>query len=270
MESRTRNVWIIVLLVLVAFCCCAVAALAAGFGWITNWSFDVDQMADWDLARVTDQTVQTFEVDASPTLEMDSFAGNITVRAGAEGTIQVTATRHARRASDLDEIEVDFDESGDGLSITTRLRRRSLSNTYVEFDIAVPAGTDLALKLGAGNVVIDDVQGDIEVRNGAGEIDIRGARGVARVELGAGGIDYEGEPQGECRFQTGAGAITLRLPGDLNAEIDLDTGIGEVDVSGFDVDGQVSRGKAQGTIGRGGGTSIYAHTAAGSVELRRR
>ncbi len=252
MQSRTRNVWIIVLLVLAALCCCAVLAIAAVFGWVTNWSFDYTEIERWGVARFTDEEVQTFEVGASPSLEVESFAGNIVVRQGTEGVIQVTATRHAPRTTSLNQIDIQYEETSAGLHITSQLRRSGLSNTYVEFDIAVPADTNLILDLGAGAV------------------DISGGGGSARVKLGAGTIEYNGEPEGDCRFETGAGEIVLRLPADLNAEVDLDTGIGEVDITGFQVAGQVTRGRAVGTIGRGGDLSIYAHTGAGRVELRSR
>jgi hypothetical protein len=252
MESGTRNVLLIVVLVVVALCCCLVAAAVLGFGWFTTWTFDVDELENLGQARVSAGSVRRFEVGGSPALALESFAGAITIRVGEGDSIQVRESRRAPRVENLNQIDVQYEETRDGLRITSRLRRSGLSNTFVEFDIAVPADTDLTVDLGAG------------------EIDIRGVRGSAGVKLGAGSIEYDGEPVGDCRFETGAGEIVLRLPANLNAEIDLDTGIGEVDVAGFDVAGQVSRGRAQGRIGRGGDASIFARTGAGRVELGRR
>ena len=98
---------------------------------------------------------------------------------------------------------------------------------------------------------------------------MRGAVGPVRVDLGAGQITYEGAPSGDCRFQTGAGEIVLRLPDNPNVRIDVGTGLGSVDVD-FDVDGHVSPRSVEGVIGDGRQGSIYAHTGVGSVSVKRR
>ena len=94
--------------------------------------------------------------------------------------------------------------------------------------------------------------------------------GQSRLDTGAGNITYEGTPQGDCDLDTGAGNITLRLPAEVDVEVKLDTGIGNVNVSGFDVDGEVSRGEVDGIIGRDPKSRIEAHTGAGNIDLVRR
>ena len=87
-------------------------------------------------------------------------------------------------------------------------------------------------------------------------------------DSGSGGIEYQGAPQGDCRFETGSGSITLELPPDLSMEVNLDTGTGSLDV-GYDVAGTVSRKEVRGVIGDGSHGSIRAHTGAGSIHLVR-
>jgi DUF4097 and DUF4098 domain-containing protein YvlB len=100
-------------------------------------------------------------------------------------------------------------------------------------------------------------------------MDVRGAAGTARLDTGAGSISYQGTPQGECRFETGAGNITLALPADLNIQVDLETRVGNIDVD-FSVDGQVTRREVQGVIGSGAQGTIYAHSGAGNIDVVRR
>jgi hypothetical protein len=90
------------------------------------------------------------------------------------------------------------------------------------------------------------------------------------LDTGTGGIDYEGQPEGHCRFDTGAGGITLRLPADLEMELDLDTGAGSIDLGGFAVDGHVRRGEVKGRLGDGSQGSITADTGTGGIDLVRR
>jgi hypothetical protein len=265
MESKNRNVWIIVAVIVVALCCCALAVAAAGAAWFTT------QPLDWPGATSlqSERSEEAFPVGDAPSLKIDNFAGNVVVRTGQSGLIRVAATRQARSRNDLDRIEVKVSERDGGLVIKTEKPPR-VSNASVNLEITTPAGTRLVgVDTGAGNVDLNDITGEIEAHSGAGNVDVSGAAGAARLDTGAGNIHYQGTPQGGCRFETGAGNIKLALPADLNVQVDLQTGIGNIDVD-FSVDGQVSRQAVRGTIGSGAQGTIYAHTGAGNIDVVRR
>ena len=86
--------------------------------------------------------------------------------------------------------------------------------------------------------------------------------------VGAGTILYEGTLEGDSSFSAGIGEIVLRLPQELDAKVDLSTGMGGVDVR-YDVAGTVSPRNVRGVVGDGSQGSIYAHTGAGSIEVKR-
>lgn len=270
MESKNRNLWIIIAMILVVLCCCAVVVFAAAVGWFTAQPWFAAQ--PWDLGSVgsyqQDRIEQTFNVSSAPNLEIDNFAGNVTVRAGESGVIRVVATKRAPRRSDLERIRVQMSEQDGGLVIKTE-RPSTLSNVTVNLEISTPVDTDLDVHSGAGNMSICCLSGDVSVDTGAGNIDTNDLTGWINTHSGAGNIDYQGAPQGDCRFEVGAGNIDLRLPADLSMEVDVETGVGNVDV-GFPVDGQVTRRSVQGTIGNGDQGKIYAHTGAGNIDLIRR
>jgi DUF4097 and DUF4098 domain-containing protein YvlB len=180
----------------------------------------------------------------------------------------VAVTKQVRRKADLDRIEVEVSERDGGLVIRTE-KPSGLNTASVEMEITTPAGTRLDAHTGAGNVDIVDITGEIDVHSGAGDLDVNGAAGIARLDTGAGSIRYQGTPQGKCRFETGAGNIRLTLAADLNVQVDLQTGIGEVDVD-HAVDGKVTRKMVQGVIGSGAQGAIYAHTGAGNIDVVRR
>jgi hypothetical protein len=243
MESKNRNVWIILAVIVVVLCCCVLAVAAAG-AWFTT------QSLDWTGATRLQRSEEAFAVGETPSLAIDNFAGNVTVRSGESGLIQVVATKNARRESDLARIEVQMSEQDGGLLIKTN-KPSSLNSASVDLEITAPAGTVL------------------DANTGAGDIDVRVAAGTARLDTGAGSLRYQGMPQGECRFETGAGDITLALPTDLNVRVDLETGTGDIDVD-FVVDGEVTRREVQGVIGSGAEGTIYAHTGAGNIDVVRR
>jgi hypothetical protein len=264
MESKNRNVWIILAVIVVVLCCCALAVAAAAVGWFTT------QPLDWTGATSlqSERSEEAFVVGDAPSLKIDNFAGNVIVRTGQSGLIRVAATKKARRKDDLDRIEVEVSERDGGLVIKTD-KPSSLDNVSVDLEITSPTGTRLGADTGAGNVEVDDITGEIDAHSGAGDIDVRGAAGKARLDTGAGSIRYQGTPQGECRFETRAGSITLTLPVDLNVQVDLEARTGDIDVD-FSVDGQVTRREVQGVIGSGAQGTIYAHSGAGNIDVVRR
>lgn len=317
MESNRRNVWIIVAFVLVAGCCLAIvvgAILASRFlGFPFGWS-TITSVQGEPLERV-------FEVGGSPRLELDNFSGRLFIREGSAGEIRVRAIKHARRAADLDRIQVQMSERDGRIEIKTR-KPVGLGNAWVEFEIAAPADTELHLNTGSGSVevsgvgdgaevstgsgsvtanglrgemdlhsgsgsvsardleghlkastgsgriVIEDMTGEIDAHTGTGSIDVRQVSGVVQLDSGSGSIEYQGSPQGNCRFETGSGSISLKLPADLGAEVDLHTGSGSIEVE-FNVVGQISKRDVKGMIGEGDKVSIYAHSGSGNIDLTR-
>jgi hypothetical protein len=279
MESKNRNVWIIVAVIVVVVCCCAALVAAAGVvittagvGWFTTQpsGWFRAQPPDWPGATSlqSERSEESFAAGDAPSLEVDSFAGNVTVRSGRSGVIGVAATKMARSQNDLDRIEVQVSKLDGGLVIKTE-KPQSLSNAVVNLEITAPANTRLDASTGAGNVQVDGITGQIDVHSGAGNLDVRGSAGTARLDTGAGNVGYQGTPQGDCRFESGAGNITLALPADPNVQVDLNTGTGNIDVD-FAVDGQVTRRQVRGAIGGGAQGTVYAQTGVGNIDLVRR
>jgi hypothetical protein len=319
METKSRNLVIIVVVVGVVLCLCALVVAVAGLvGWFAVWPFS----SSGPIISGGERIEQSFEVGEAPRLEIDNFAGRVTVRAGEPGEMRLIAVKQGPPGSNLDRVQVEVSKLASGLLIRTR-KPSILSNTSVQLDVTVPADTQLDLHSGAGNtdvrgfrsdvkvdigagdVIIADLAGDLDAHTGsgsvtidgasgriqadtgsgsvritsvAGELDahtgsgsmeVREASGPARLDSGSGSLTYEGDPEGECRFETGSGSITLRLPADLNMEVELDTGSGSI-TTDFAVEGETNKQEIQGTIGRGDAGTIRAHTGTGSIELVRR
>jgi len=266
MQSKNRTVLIVVIVAVgVLVCCCALIVAAAVAGILSTAPLS----QEGGIGRVAERTEQTFTVDDAPTLGAETFAGNVTVRRGASGQIRIVLTKRAVNSNRLEAIDIDIEERDDEVRIEASKPGGLTSNVSVSFEIYAPADAELDLETGAGNVRVNDVDGEIAAHTGAGNVTVEGATGPVALDTGAGNIRYDGEPMDRCAFKTGTGNVTLVLPGDVDAEVELDTGIGNIDLGGFDVAGDVSRTEVEGRIGTGEDATIRAETGAGNINLER-
>lgn len=171
METKNRTVWIVVAIVLVLLCCCMAALAAAAIWAFTTLPADVGlrpaSLEDLGVRppSMTESVEQSFEVDTAPELQIDNFAGDITVRAGASGTIAVVATKRASPGADLGQVTIQMQEQEGGIAIKTE-KPFSLSNASVDLEIVAPSDARLDLRLGAGKVEIEGLNNGIVVDNG--------------------------------------------------------------------------------------------------------
>ncbi|MDT8340512.1 MAG: DUF4097 family beta strand repeat-containing protein [Longimicrobiales bacterium] len=146
----------------------------------------------------------------------------------------------------------------------------------------------LSVDTGSGSVEMEDVEGAVVgVDTGSGRVAGRQVRaerfevdtGSGRVEFtdlsapdvlvdtGSGGVELE--LVGEVRsldVDTGSGSVTVRLPRDVDAEIEVDTGAGRIEVDLPVNVRRMRRDYFRGRAGAGGG-SIRIDTGSGSVRL---
>jgi len=172
-----------------------------------------------------------FAVSDASLLEVTNFAGEVNVLQGGPGEVVVVAEKWAGRAEDLGQIEVEMVALQNGVSISTSTLP-GLKQVSVDLDVTAPPD----------------------------------ARPI--VAVAAGDISYEGRGEGECRFTTAAGTVTLRLPADVNAEVYLSVGAGTMRVD-FPVTGQVGDHLVDGIIGTGADGRIEVRVAAGQITVRR-
>jgi hypothetical protein len=52
METKNRNIWTLVAVILVVLCCCAVATVAVAARWFKGWSYDSGQAGSLRNERI--------------------------------------------------------------------------------------------------------------------------------------------------------------------------------------------------------------------------
>jgi lia operon protein LiaG len=145
----------------------------------------------------------------------------------------------------------------------------SLDTGSGEVRVTGTKGTTHNIDTGSGGVSITGLEGDrIVIDVGSGNVNVRGLKAsTVRLDSGSGSVDAE--LTGAVRdlvVDTGSGDVTLRLPKEFGAEVEIDTGSGSIR-SSFPVVTQELKGDAlRGRIGDGS-ARVRIDTGSGSVQL---
>lgn len=192
--------------------------------------------------------------------------------------------------SDVDgELELDVASS----DVQTRKTRGDLRIAGGSGSVTLDGHTgDLRVNVGSGGVRVDHVDGgrvqigsgsggvrgtgmsgnDVTIRTGSGGIDL-GAVSARRVTMqtGSGGarVGMTSNPE-DITVHSGSGPVTLTLPSNFGANVDITTGSGGIDSDfSFTTEGRYRRDRnVHGTIGNGRGR-LLVQTGSGGVRLRR-
>jgi DUF4097 and DUF4098 domain-containing protein YvlB len=157
------------------------------------------------------------------------------------------------------------------------------------------AATNLTGKLqldsGDGNVNANNIHGEIRMHTGDGRIEGRGFDGSLDANTGDGSMRVEGrfdslalktgdgsidaqigngsKVANSWNVHSGDGSITLRLPGDLNANLEAHTGDGNINMDyPITMSGTLSHGSVHGKLNAGGGT-LSVSSGDGSIHIEK-
>lgn len=126
---------------------------------------------------------------------------------------------------------------------------------------------------GDGYIEGSGFEGSLNADSGDGRINVRGRFDALTLRTGDGSIDATADAgsavSSDWSVHTGDGNIRLRLPQNINAELDAHTGDGRIRLDiPVTVSGSHERTRIRGKIGVGGGL-IQVNTGDGSVTLER-
>jgi DUF4097 and DUF4098 domain-containing protein YvlB len=262
--------------VLLAGLCLVAAPLRAQVGWELGDQSWCDP-GDGGVRSARFCEVRTTTLPASGRLEVDGGPnGGIEIEAWTGQQVEVVARLSASAPSEgrAEELVRGVDISADSERIAASGpdtgRRESWA---VSYRLRVPRDTDLALRTTNGGIEIAGVDGDIDFRTTNGGVDLadlagnvrgRTTNGGLRVELG--GAAWSGEG---LDVQTTNGGVTLMIPENYSAELELATTNGRVNVD-FPITVQGRIGRQMRTTLGDGGRPLRAVTTNGGVRVARR
>ena len=141
-----------------------------------------------------------------------------------------------------------------------------------DITVAAVQGTNLRLETGSGNVTITDgTAGTFHVETGSGDIDATGSAGDdVSFATGSGNVDVSLVTTfRSLSIATGSGDVTLRVPPTVGAEVELDTGSGDIDLGGLTLQvRRIEHDHVTGTLGDGKGR-LSVETGSGNVRLQK-
>jgi DUF4097 and DUF4098 domain-containing protein YvlB len=206
---------------------------------------------------------RTLQVTGAVNLDLQTGSGNIEIRTGPSGEVQVRGTIKAtewfggsaeERVRRL-ENNPPILQSGNDLRIghidDPELRR----NISISYEVVVPAATRLQSRTGSGNQNVSGLRGLVEVETGSGSLALSDIGDTVRADTGSGNINIAGV-KGNVRAKTGSGSIEAS---GIAGGFEGSTGSGNVKME------QTSPGAVRVSTGSG---SIELHGVHGSVDAQ--
>lgn len=216
-----------------------------------------------DAIKVTaEQRGSTIEIDVKgPTRE--SFTG-IGFHQSTSARLIVSLPRN----SDV------WAKSGDGSIRIERVNGKIELRTGDGSIRATDIAGEMTLNTSDGTVTVAGAEGRLDLDTGDGGVNVTGKLNSVRLHTGDGSIVYRAEPGStmadDWEITTGDGGVSLFLPRDFGANLDVHTGDGsirnELTVTP-ESDGTVNRRTIRGKL-NDGGKLLRVRTGDGSVRLR--
>ena len=251
-----------------------VAALAGGSAFADDWS-------------------KTFAIAGRPELRVETDDGSVTIRPGEERNIFAHVTTFGWKIAP-GEVQIRESQSGDRVELVVRIPHRpfvfSSNGRSIHVDLRVPRKIHSDVRTGDGSIDIEGLDGETRLRTGDGRIQVaslggslsaesgdgnmrvRGRLDVLTLHTGDGSIDADVLPgsimSASWRVETGDGSVTMRLPRNFGAELDLHTGDGHISVDLPASSGISGRHEKELNARlNGGGKALSIRTGDGSIRI---
>jgi hypothetical protein len=234
---------------------------------------------------------RTLTVSGPVDMDVETGSGNIVVRAGGSGKVEIHGKIHAgwhvsgdveQRVHDL-EANPPIEQNGNTIRIGHIEDHERMRNISISYEVIVPAETKLHSSSGSGNVHVDGVTGPAEATSGSGNVSLNNIGGEVHARSGSGDIDLN-SVHGNARVSTGSGTVhamgiagsftgssgsgDVRLEQTAPGDVDVSSGSGTIEIKG--AKGAVKAQTGSGDINaQGDPTGEWKlHTGSGSVEVQ--
>ena len=213
---------------------------------------------------------RTLQVSGPVDLEVLTHSGDVRVRAGSSGTVQIHGKifvgnnwLSGGREDDVRAIAQNPPIRQEGNAI--HIDYVDAHNISVDYEITVPADTTVRSHSGSGDQTIEGTRGNVDVQTGSGDVKLASVTGEIRLQTGSGNVRAH-EVSGAVKGGTGSGDVEIEETG--QGDIDMHTGSGNI----------TARGVQGGFHGEAGSGDITAegtqtatweiHTGSGNVHVR--
>lgn len=237
---------------------------------------------------------KTYTLGGPPLLKVESSDAEIHVDTWDKNTIEARVTTERYKIGEHG-VRINERQTGDHVEIEVRLPRDvhsfNFSRGHVQIDVHMPHEGKVNLSTGDGRVRVAGVKGDLDLRSGDGSLELDSVSGTLRARTGDGNIRANGRfdllelstsdgridveaQRGSTMghgwdLRTSDGGVSLRVPAELAADVDIHTGDGRIDLElPVIVEGRFGGGTVRGKL-NGGGSLLAIKTGDGSVRLEK-
>jgi DUF4097 and DUF4098 domain-containing protein YvlB len=237
---------------------------------------------------------KTYNISGRPDLRVETSDANIRVTTWDQNTIQAKViTTHYKIGEGG--IRIDERQAGDSVEIEVHYPHHNFNIGWeshrVDIVVQMPREGRVNLRTGDGKIELAGLKGEMDLHTGDGSINLDGVDGKLHATTGDGHIEANGRfdelglktgdghvevraKNGSSlaagwRLETGDGSVSLEVPGDLSADVDLHTSDGHIDLDmPLTTEGKIRQNEIHGKL-NGGGSLLTIHTGDGSIHLRK-
>jgi DUF4097 and DUF4098 domain-containing protein YvlB len=251
-------------------------------------------VCSWAAPARAEEWSKTYTLTGKPDLRVDTSDANIHVSTWDQNTIEAKVTTSGYKIGN-DGIRIEEHQAGDMVEINVRYPHHDFtigwSNHSVDINIHMPREGRVDLRTGDGKIELGNFKGEMQLHSGDGSEEIDGVDGKLRATTGDGHIRANGRfdeldlktgdgrvdahaATGSAlamgwRLESGDGTVTLEVPANLAADVELHTGDGHIDLDlPVTTEGKIREGEVRGKL-NGGGNLLVIHTGDGSIRLRK-
>ena len=238
---------------------------------------------------------KTYSVTPRPELRVETTDANIHLETWGQSQIEARLTTE-RMAIGPDGVQVIEHQTGNTVEIEVHFPHMNWNigfhrGSRVDLYIRMPHEGSANLHTGDGAITVTGLKGNIETRTGDGGQEFDAVDGVLRAKAGDGHIRAAGRFDGldvgtgdghielrafpgstvasSWQVSAGDGSITLQLPENMPADVNLHTGDGHITLDmPLAVEGRLGRQDIHGKL-NGGGNPVRVHTGDGSIRLEK-
>lgn len=247
------------------------------------------------LPASADEWSKTYTVSANPDVRIETTDANIRVTTWDQNTIEAKVITNRYKIGEGG-IHIDEHQTGNSVEIEVRYPHHIVNFEWgpshrVDIIVQMPRQGNVNLRTGDGKIELADLKGTMNLHTGDGGEDLQNLDGKLYASSGDGHIRADGRFDAlelktgdghvdavartgstmgaNWRLESGDGSVSLELPNDLSADVDLHTGDGHIDLDmPITTEGKIRTNEIHGKL-NGGGSLLLIHTGDGSIHLRK-
>lgn len=246
------------------------------------------------LPAHADEWSKTYNLSGRPDLRIETSDANIRVTTWDQSSIEAKVITNRYKIGEGG-IHIDERQNGNTVEIEVKYPHHNFNIEWgphkVDVIIQMPREGQVNLRTGDGKIEVSSLKGEMDLHTGDGSVNLDAVDGKLHASTGDGHIQASGRFDeldlktgdghvdvratggsaltNSWQLETGDGSVSLELPHDLAADIDLHTSDGHIDLDmPVAAEGKLRENEIRGKL-NGGGSLLTIRTGDGSIHLKK-